>query len=71
MASESDAQGFIRPDELYTLAAFKARLGIKDATLRAARRNGFRVLYSHGKAFVYGRDWIEHVVKRGIGSSEE
>lgn len=57
------AAGVIRPDELYTLQEFAMRLGIRASTLRSARRAGLRVLYSHKRGFVYGRDWIEYVLK--------
>ncbi len=53
--------GIIRSDELYTLEALKKRLGIRDATLRAARRAGLPVFYKHGRGFIQGRDWIAYV----------
>lgn len=53
--------GVIRADEIYTIDEFKRRLRIRDATLRAARRAGLSVRYVHGRAFVFGRDWIEYV----------
>ena len=62
MATSADATGVINPDELYTLDAFKRRLGVRDATLRSARRAGLRVFYVHKHAYVYGRDWIEYVL---------
>jgi len=54
--------GVINPDELYTLKAFTRRLGIREATLRSARRAGLRVYYVHKHAYVYGRDWIDYVL---------
>lgn len=64
MTTTPDAvQGVINPDELYTLTAFTRRLGIRQATVRAARRAGLRVYYVHKHAYVYGRDWIEYVLK--------
>lgn len=63
MATNNDLRtGVISPDELYTLNAFKKRLGIADATLRSARRAGLRVTYLHKQGYVYGRDWIEYVL---------
>ena len=56
------SNGVINPDELYTLRAFKKRLGVSDATLRSARRNGLRVTYIHKQGFIHGRDWIEYVL---------
>lgn len=61
--------GVINPEELYTLAAFKRRLGVADATLRAARRAGLKVHYLHKQGFILGRDWIEYVVSSGPNSS--
>jgi hypothetical protein len=64
MATKDDgAEGFIRIDELYTIKAFTRRLGIQASTLRSARRAGLRVYYVHKHAYVYGRDWIEYVLK--------
>ena len=63
MATGDDsATGVINPDELYTLKAFARRLGIRDATVRSARRAGLRVYYVHKHAYIYGRDWIEYVL---------
>ncbi len=61
MPTHEESWGVINPDELYTLDALKRRLGIRDATLRAARRGGLQVYYKHGRGFVYGRDWIKYV----------
>jgi hypothetical protein len=73
MATADDLNaGVINPDELYTLRAFTRRLGIREATLRAARRSGLRVYYVHKHAYVYGRDWIDYVLNsqdRRIGNS--
>ena len=63
MALPDDTSGVISPNELYTLSAFKRRLGIQEATLRSARRAGLRVYYVHKHAYVYGRDWIEYVLR--------
>jgi hypothetical protein len=76
MPATTDAvQGVINPDELYTLTAFTRRLGIRQATVRAARRAGLRVYYVHKHAYVHGRDWIEYVLstqdRRNSGSSAE
>lgn len=60
--------GIIDPAYLYTITAFKKRLGIKDATLRAARRAGLRVHYKHKQAYVLGEDWISYVVSGGASS---
>ena len=63
MTTTDDAAGVINPEELYTLKAFTRTLGIKSATVRAARRAGLRVYYVHKHAYVYGRDWIDYVLK--------
>lgn len=60
--AEELTSGVINPDELYTLKAFTRRLGIREATLRSARRAGLRVYYVHKHAYVYGRDWIDYVL---------
>lgn len=56
------AMGVISPSELYTLTAFKNRLGISNATLRTARRAGLPVRYLHRQGFIYGQDWINYVL---------
>jgi len=61
VAASELSPGVISPDDLYTLEALKRQLGIKDATLRAARRAGLRVHYKHGRGFVLGADWIAYV----------
>jgi hypothetical protein len=65
----SPVPGVIRPDQLYTLKAFKSRLGISDATLRSARRAGLRVTYLHKQGYIYGRDWIEYVLNSNPNES--
>ncbi|NLX97852.1 MAG: hypothetical protein GXY83_16940 [Rhodopirellula sp.] len=62
VTGEDSNMGVINPDELYTLKAFTRRLGIREATLRSARRAGLRVYYVHKHAYVYGRDWIDYVL---------
>ncbi len=62
-ANDESISGVIKPDEMYTLQAFTRRLGIQAATLRSARRAGLRVFYVHKHGYVYGRDWIEYVLK--------
>jgi acetolactate synthase regulatory subunit len=62
--------GVINPNELYTLKAFKKRLEVSDATLRAARRAGLRVRYLHKQGYIHGKDWIEYVVNSDRSSAE-
>jgi hypothetical protein len=71
MATPQEPDGVINPEELYTLEAFKRRLGVRDATLRTARRAGLRVYYVHKHAYIYGRDWIDYVLKSQNGSNSE
>lgn len=61
MQNESNATGSIDPRHLYTLEAFKRRLGIKASTLRAARHAGLNVYYKHGRGYVLGREWVRYV----------
>ena len=61
MTSDHQQSGFVEPEKLYTLKAFKQRLGITDSTLRAARRNGFKVQIVHKQGYIYGQDWIDYV----------
>ena len=71
MATGDDLiSGVINPDELYTLSAFTRRLGIRQATVRAARRAGLRVYYVHKHAYIHGRDWIEYVLAQGRRNGE-
>lgn len=63
--NDGSTTGVINPDELYTLKAFAQRLGIREATVRSARRAGLRVYYVHKRAYILGRDWIEYVVSSG------
>lgn len=62
MTGDEFSSGVINPDELYTLRAFTRRLGIRQATLRSARRAGLRVYYVHKHAYIHGRDWIDYVL---------
>lgn len=71
MTTTDVAQGVINPHELYTLRAFKRRLGISDSTLRAARRAGLKVSYLHKQGFILGSDWIEYVLSSSRSSSVE
>ncbi|HWG41300.1 MAG TPA: hypothetical protein VN688_00835 [Gemmataceae bacterium] len=65
-----EEQGVIRPEELYTLEEFKHRLGISNSTLRAARRSGLRVHYKHKQGYIYGRDWIDYILRSGNEPSQ-
>lgn len=71
MPSPQELSGVINPEELYTLEAFKRRLGVRDATLRTARRAGLQVYYVHKHAYIYGRDWIDYVLNSQNGRNGE
>ncbi|HAH48095.1 hypothetical protein [uncultured Gimesia sp.] len=53
--------GEISQDACYTLAEFTSRTGLKRDALRAARRNGLRVVYKHNRAYIMGRDWLAYL----------
>ncbi len=55
----------IEPHVLYPLPVFKTHTGLGDAALRAARRNGMRVLRVGGRGFILGSDFIEYVKTHG------
>lgn len=61
-------RGFIHRNELYTLSEFKLRLGVTDATLRAARSAGLPVYYVHKHAYINGSDWIDYIRSTGRSS---
>ena len=56
-----ESVGVVDPHLLYTLDALKRRIGVKDSTLRAARRAGLQVYYVHGRGYVLGREWIRYI----------
>ena len=64
MRDQLSSQGTIRSEELYTLDEFKRRVGLKDAGLRTARRNGLVIHYTGSRGFVLGEDWIRFVCQR-------
>ena len=53
----------ILPDALYPLDVLKRSTGLQDTAMRSARNNGMRVLYLGNRGFVYGRDFISHVLE--------
>lgn len=69
--ANEDRLGVIEPDHLYTLQAFTQRLGIRAATVRAARRSGLRVYYAHRLAYIYGQDWIDYIRSQHQSPQEE
>jgi len=55
--------GEIDPRNLYTLKAVKQRLGITDATLRAARRAGLHVIYVHKQGYITCQHFATRLLK--------
>ncbi len=53
--------GEISRDSSYTLSDFSNRTGLKRDAIRAARRNGLRVIYKHSRAYIMGRDWLAYL----------
>ena len=51
----------ISVDAIYGLDDFMERTGLKRDAMRAARRNGLRVIYRHNRGFVTGRDWLSYL----------
>jgi hypothetical protein len=49
----------IRIDEIYSLAEFQRRTGLKRAGIRSARRRGLRICKAGRNRYVSGLDWAE------------
>ena len=56
--------GVIEPQVLYSFRALQNRIGISQAAIRSARKQGLRVFYAHKQGFVLGKDWIDYVTDR-------
>jgi hypothetical protein len=56
----------IRPDSLYRFDEFKKLAGLGDSAMRAAREQGLPVRRIHGRSWIRGRDFIEHVFEHGV-----
>ena len=52
----------INPAVLYSLDEIKRRSGFGSHAMRIARRNGLRVLYTSGTAFVLGQHFIDYIL---------
>ena len=61
----ASGQDEIRPDCLYPLPEFKRRTGLGTHAMRTARRNGLLVRRVGGRAFILGKDFIEHLEETG------
>lgn len=53
----------ISANECYPLDVFAAAAGLGRAALREARRNGLKVRRVHGRAYVFGSDWLDYLRK--------
>ena len=51
----------VRADEVLSLDALQARLGIGTAALRTMRRKGLKVIRAGGRTFIAGADLIEYM----------
>lgn len=66
---ETTAQsGIVDPDRIYTLPAFLTTVGWSQGRLRTARKQGLPVKYLSNKGYVYGRDFIDFILR--VGSVE-
>ena len=57
----SPIPGAIEPGVMFTLDEIKRRSKLGEWALRTARRNGLRVIYTGGRAFVRGQDFVEYL----------
>jgi hypothetical protein len=64
-SSNTAPGGRISADQLLTLDAVQAELGLGVHAMRMARRRGLPVRYVGRKAFVLGRDLIAYVEANG------
>ena len=67
-ASKTDAEkttvGAIDANALYPLPELMRLTGWGAGSFRSARRQGLRVRYAGRHAFVFGRDFLDHIEKR-------
>ena len=59
------ALGPIEPSVLYPLPDLQARCGLGAAAFREMRRDGLRVVYQGGRAFIKGEWFINHIEANG------
>jgi hypothetical protein len=55
--------GVIEPGALYQIEEFKRRTGFGNHAMRTARRNGLKVRYLGGRAFVHADDFFAYINK--------
>jgi len=69
MSNDTSADsGIIEPDAMYHLGTAKKILKWGDHATRVARRNGLKVRYIAGRAYLFGADIIEYVRTHGKSS---
>lgn len=51
----------ISAHEVYGIAEFQRRAGLAAPALRAAKRNGLRVIRAGKRSYVLGRDWLAYL----------
>jgi len=51
----------IKPGTLYPIRLFKTLSGLGTHALRTARRNGLKIHYTGGRAFIYSDDFFEYL----------
>lgn len=52
------AEHIIRAGEAYPLPVFKRISGLRDAAMRAARRNGLPIRKVGTRSYILGDDWL-------------
>lgn len=57
----AQSPGCIEPDAVYSLDEFRRRTGWGVHAVRTARRNGLRIIYTGGRAFVRGSDFLRYL----------
>ena len=60
MAVADTADRTVQAGAIYRLDDFKRRVGWGSHAMRAARRNGLRVIYTGGRAYVRGDDAVQY-----------
>ena len=55
------APGVIHADKAYALSAFQRESGLGTWAIRTARKNGLKVRYTGGRAFVIGQDFLTYL----------
>jgi hypothetical protein len=59
--AEKPPERYLQRGAQYLLEDFMQIVRLGRHAIRAARRNGFRVLRAHGRVYVNSDDWFEHL----------